>query len=59
MLRDILGYDEARIAALERDELLVSAPKKVRETPDLTMDERVKLGRLAYWDPDYQQRLGM
>lgn len=59
VLRDILGYDEARIAALERDELLVSAPKKVRETPDLTMDERVKLGRLAYWDPDYKQRLGM
>ena len=58
VLREILGYDEARCAALEQAQILVDKPLKVRDMADLSMDERVRLGRLAYWDKDYQQRLG-
>jgi crotonobetainyl-CoA:carnitine CoA-transferase CaiB-like acyl-CoA transferase len=59
VLRDVLGYDEERVAALERAELVVGEPKKVRAIPELSMDERVAMGRLAYWDPDYKERLGI
>jgi hypothetical protein len=37
----------------------VDKPMKVREVPELSMDERVDLGRLAYWDRDYKKRLGI
>lgn len=59
VLRDIIGYDDERIAALERDELIADQPKKVRETLALTTDEQVKIGRLAYRDEAYRKRLGM
>lgn len=59
VLRAILGYDEARCQALESAGIIVDKPLKVREVPDLSMDERVKLGRLAYWDRDYKERLGI
>ncbi len=59
VLRDILGYDEARCQALESAGILVDKPLKPREVPDLSMDERVGLGRLAYWDRDYKERLGI
>jgi crotonobetainyl-CoA:carnitine CoA-transferase CaiB-like acyl-CoA transferase len=59
VLQNILGYDESRCAQLESAGVLVDEPTKVRAIPDLTMDERVKLGRLAYWEPDYKQKLGI
>jgi len=59
VLRDTLGYDESRCQSLEKAGIIVDKPLKVREVPDLSMDERVKLGRLAYWDRDYKQRLGI
>ena len=59
VLQGLLGYDEARCAELERAGILVAKPTKVRQVPDLSMDERVRLGRLAYWEPDYKERLGI
>jgi crotonobetainyl-CoA:carnitine CoA-transferase CaiB-like acyl-CoA transferase len=59
VLQGILGYDESRCAQLESAGILVDKPTKVRAIPDLSMDERVKLGRLAYWEPDYKQKLGI
>jgi crotonobetainyl-CoA:carnitine CoA-transferase CaiB-like acyl-CoA transferase len=59
VLQGILGYDEARCAALESAGIVVDRPAKVRPIPDLSMDARVEMGRLAYWDPDYKQRLGI
>ena len=59
VLRGVLGYDEARIQALQSAGVLVDKPLKVREVPDLSMDERVRLGRLAFWDRDYKERLGI
>ena len=50
---------ESRCETLEKAGIIVDKPSKVREVPDLSMDERVKLGRLAYWDRDYKQRLGI
>ncbi len=59
VLRDVLHYDEARIAALEQEGVVADAPKKLREILSLTTEEQVKLGRLAYLDKDYRRRLGM
>ena len=59
VLREILGYDEARCAALHSAGIIVDKPVKPREVPDMSMDKRVEIGRLAYWDADYKERLGI
>ena len=60
VLRDVLGYDEARIAALRAEKLVVDGkPVKPREFPMMSMDKRVEIGRLAYWEPDYREKLGI
>lgn len=59
VLQEVLGYDEARCAALERAGILADKPVKPRPIPDLSMEERVAMGRLAYWDADYKERLGI
>ena len=59
VLEEVLGYDDARYEALEKAQILVDKPLKVRDMADLSMDERVRLGRLAFWDRDYKQKLGI
>jgi crotonobetainyl-CoA:carnitine CoA-transferase CaiB-like acyl-CoA transferase len=59
VLEEVLGYDDSRCAQLESAGVVVDKPTKVRQVPDLSMDERVALGRLAYWEPDYKERLGI
>lgn len=59
VLRDVLGYDETRCAALASAGIVVDKPVKPREFPMMSMDKRVEIGRLAYWDEDYKQRLGI
>ena len=59
VLREILGYDESRCAALESAGIVVDKPVKPREVPNMSMDQRVAIGRLAYWDADYKERLGI
>ncbi len=59
VLCEILGYDEARYQALESAGVVAQKPLQVKTAPDLTLDERVRLGRLAYWDHDYKERLGI
>jgi crotonobetainyl-CoA:carnitine CoA-transferase CaiB-like acyl-CoA transferase len=54
---NILGYDEARYRELESSGIVTDKPRNLREPLDLTMDQRVELGRLAYWDRDYKERL--
>ncbi len=58
VLQDILGYSDARYAELEQEGLVGTSPTKPRPPVNIHMDERVRQGRLASWDPDYQQRLG-
>lgn len=59
IVQGLLGYDEARYRALEAAGVVTDVPVKPRAAPDMSMDQRVALGRLAYWDPDYKQRLGI
>lgn len=59
VLRDILGYDEARYAALEESGVIGTKPTVPRPVIRMSMDERVRRGRLASWDPDYKERLGI
>jgi crotonobetainyl-CoA:carnitine CoA-transferase CaiB-like acyl-CoA transferase len=59
VLRDILGYDEARYAALEAAGVIGTKPTVPRPVIRMSMDERVRRGRLASWDPDYKERLGV
>jgi crotonobetainyl-CoA:carnitine CoA-transferase CaiB-like acyl-CoA transferase len=59
VLQGILGYSDARYIEIERDGLVGTSPTKARPLVHIHMDERVKQGRLASWDADYQQRLGV
>ena len=59
VLREILGYDESRCEALQSAGIVVDKPVKPREVPNMSMDKRVEIGRLAFWDPDYKERLGI
>jgi crotonobetainyl-CoA:carnitine CoA-transferase CaiB-like acyl-CoA transferase len=59
VLSQILGYDEARCAGLENAGIVASYPVNPRPVLEMDMDERVRLGYLAYWDRDYKKRLGL
>ena len=59
ILRDVLRYDESRREALQAAGITAEKPVKPRPVLDMAMDERVKHGRLAYWDRDYKKRLGI
>jgi crotonobetainyl-CoA:carnitine CoA-transferase CaiB-like acyl-CoA transferase len=59
VLQGLLGYDDARYAELEKAGVVGTRPDVVRAPAGLSMDERVRLGRLASWDPDYKARLDL
>jgi crotonobetainyl-CoA:carnitine CoA-transferase CaiB-like acyl-CoA transferase len=59
VLQGILGYSEARYQELERAGIISNKPIKLRSTSHMSMDERVKYGRLAYYDPDFKEKLGI
>lgn len=59
IIQGLLGYDDARYAELERVGIIGTRPTTTRPLVRLEMDERVRRGRLASWDPDYKQRLGI
>ena len=58
VIQGLLGYDDARYAALEDAGIVGTKPGSQRPIARLTMDEKVKRGRLASWDPDYKEKLG-
>ncbi len=59
VLGGLLGYSPARLAELEAAGIIGTRPTDARPPVSMPMEERVKSGRLAAWDPDYQQRLGI
>lgn len=59
IVQGLLGYDDARYAELEQSGIVGTRPTASRPIVRLAMDERVRRGRLASWDPDYKQKLGV
>lgn len=59
VLQGILGYTDARYAELEQAGIIGIRPTKRQSVSHLPMEEYVKLGLLADYDPDFKQRLGI
>ena len=59
VIQGILGYDDARYAELEQAGVVATRPTAPRTIVRMDMDERIRRGRLASWDPDYKARLGI
>jgi crotonobetainyl-CoA:carnitine CoA-transferase CaiB-like acyl-CoA transferase len=60
ILGGVLGYGPARMAELEAAGIIATHPTtNARKPVSMSMEERVKSGRLATWDPDYKERLGI
>jgi hypothetical protein len=59
ILVDELGYSEERYAALKATGIIGDVPTNPRPAPTMTMDDMVKLGHFAYWDPAYREKLGL
>jgi formyl-CoA transferase len=59
VLQGLLGYDDARLAELEQTGIIGNKPTNPRPVVFMDMEERVRRGRLAYWDPDYRERIGL
>ena len=58
LLKGVLGYDDARCDELEAAGIIATTPTNHVPPADLSMDELVRRGRLAYHDPEYRQNLG-
>ena len=59
VLQGILGYDDARYDELEKTGIIADKPANIQPTSTMTMDELVRRGRIAYYDPEYKQKLGI
>jgi crotonobetainyl-CoA:carnitine CoA-transferase CaiB-like acyl-CoA transferase len=59
VVQGILGYSDAQYAELERKGIVGTTPTNVRKLAHMEMDEHVRQGRLAFWDPDFKKRLGI
>lgn len=59
VVQGILGYSDGRYADLEQAGIIDTRPTQPRPLSHMEMDERVRQGRLAYYDPDFKERLGI
>jgi crotonobetainyl-CoA:carnitine CoA-transferase CaiB-like acyl-CoA transferase len=59
VLQGLLGYSEERYKALELAGIIGDWPTRPRSTPHTAMDELVRQGRLAYYDPGFKEKLGI
>ena len=59
ILQGVLGYGDARYAEMEQSGVIGSRPTAMRPILRMSMEERVRQGRLAAWDEDYKERLGI
>ena len=59
ILGGVLGYSPARMAELETAGIIATKPTNARKPVLMSMEDRVKTGRLAAYDPDYKERLGV
>ena len=59
VLGGLLGYSAERLAELASSGVIGKRPSNMRKVVATPMDDRVKAGRLASWDPDYKEKLGI
>jgi crotonobetainyl-CoA:carnitine CoA-transferase CaiB-like acyl-CoA transferase len=59
VLQGTLGYTDRQYADLEKAGIIGTTPREARPLAYMDMDERVRQGRLAYWDPAFKERLGI
>jgi hypothetical protein len=59
LLCSLLGYSAEKYAELEKAAVIGTQPKTTRQQIAMPMEDRVKTGRLAAWDPDYKEKLGI
>jgi crotonobetainyl-CoA:carnitine CoA-transferase CaiB-like acyl-CoA transferase len=59
ILVELLGRSLEEYEALERDGVIGKAPKGGRPIPTPDLAELVRKGRLAAWDPNYKEKLGI
>jgi crotonobetainyl-CoA:carnitine CoA-transferase CaiB-like acyl-CoA transferase len=57
VLQGLLGYSDARYAELEQAGIVGARPTKPRALSHVEMEERVRRGRLAYYDSGFKERL--
>jgi len=55
----VLGYSDAQYNELAGMGIVSDQPAEMPQLPTLNMDELVKLGRLAYYDPQFKEKLGI
>ena len=59
IIQGLLGYSDARYAELEQNGIVGNKPTDPRPVLEMSMDERVRQGRLQSWDPDFKEKLGL
>ena len=58
-LEDLLGAGPEQVLALERDGVVAAVPWEGEPVFPEPLEEQVREGRLAGWDPDYRDALGL
>ena len=59
VLRDLLDLSDAEIAQLRETGIISDRPSRPTPPGNLSLEEQVRRGRLAYFDPDYKEKLGI
>ena len=59
ILQGLLGVDSEAYQGLVNDAVIATVPTTGEATPRIPQEEALQRGRLADWDPDYLQNLGL
>ena len=54
-----MGVDCTTYESLIKDAVIATVPTTGEATPRIPQEEALQRGRLADWDPDYLQNLGL
>ena len=59
VLMELLGVSEAEYQALAREIVISTVPTSGEPAIPASIEEQMEKGRLAGWDPDYREKLGI
>ena len=59
VLIDLLGIGEEEYVALEEGGIIARVPTAGDPVIPVPIDDQLQKGRLAGWDPDYKEKLGI